>query len=103
MTSEAVANGLHRARLEPLPAGISPAERAARGKAARAAVPRDSHAVFQPADPPLLVPVAALPGAQASAGLESHLNGSSPTTAAPWSRTGSSLSPGTRSPTWRGR
>jgi uncharacterized protein (DUF2252 family) len=49
MTSEAVANGLHRARLEPLPAGVSPAERAARGKAARAAVPRDSHAVFQPA------------------------------------------------------
>src|SRR5260370_9688312 len=27
------------------------------------------------ADPPLLVPVTALPGAQASAGLESHLNG----------------------------
>jgi uncharacterized protein (DUF2252 family) len=49
MTSEAVANGLHRARLEPLPAGVSPAERAARGKAARAAVPRDSHVVFQPA------------------------------------------------------
>jgi uncharacterized protein (DUF2252 family) len=49
MTSEAVANGLHRARLEPLPAGVSPAERAARGKAARAAVPRDSHAVFHPA------------------------------------------------------
>src|SRR5260370_1868126 len=49
MTSEAGANGLHRARREPLPAGVSPAERAARGKAARAAVPRDSHAVFQPA------------------------------------------------------
>src|SRR5260370_4304746 len=49
MTSEAGANGLHRARREPLPAGVSPAERAARGRAARAAVPRDSHAVFQPA------------------------------------------------------
>jgi hypothetical protein len=44
-----VVNGLHRARLEPLPAGVTPAERAARGQAARAAVPRDSHAVFQPA------------------------------------------------------
>ena len=49
MTSEDVANGLHRARLEPVPAGATPADRVARGKAARAAVPRASHATFQPA------------------------------------------------------
>jgi uncharacterized protein (DUF2252 family) len=49
MMSEAVANGLHRARLEPVPAGATPADRVARGKAARARVPRDSHAAFQPA------------------------------------------------------
>ena len=49
MASEAVANGLHRARLEPVPTAATPADRVARGKAARAAVPRDSHATFQPA------------------------------------------------------
>ena len=48
MMSEAVANGLHRARLEPGPAGATPADRVARGKAARARVPRGSHAAFQP-------------------------------------------------------
>jgi hypothetical protein len=49
MTNEAVANGLHRARLEPVPPAATPADRAARGKAARAEVPRDSHAAFRPA------------------------------------------------------
>jgi hypothetical protein len=49
MMSEALANGLHRARLEPVPAGATPADRVARGKAARARVPRESHAAFQPA------------------------------------------------------
>jgi uncharacterized protein (DUF2252 family) len=49
MTSEALANGLHRARLEPVPATATPADRVARGKAARAAVPRGSHAEFRPA------------------------------------------------------
>ncbi len=37
-----------RYRLDPGPGQLTPAERAARGKAARAAVPRDSHAAFEP-------------------------------------------------------
>ena len=49
MMNEAVANGLHRARLDDVPAGATPADRVARGKAARARVPRDSHAAFRPA------------------------------------------------------
>jgi uncharacterized protein (DUF2252 family) len=39
---------LPRYQLDATPARLSPAERAARGKAARAAVPRASHAVFDP-------------------------------------------------------
>jgi uncharacterized protein (DUF2252 family) len=38
--------GQRRARLDAVAGGLTPEERAARGKAARAAVPRDSHAVF---------------------------------------------------------
>jgi uncharacterized protein (DUF2252 family) len=65
MASEAVSYGLHRARLEAVPTALSPAERVARGKAARAAVPRDSHAMFRPAaDRP--DPVSLLEGQAAS-------------------------------------
>jgi len=49
MVSEVAAFGLHNARLEPVPTALPPADRAARGKAARAGAPRDSHAGFQPA------------------------------------------------------
>jgi uncharacterized protein (DUF2252 family) len=49
MVSEIAAFGLHNARLEPVPTALPPADRAARGKAARAGAPRDSHAGFQPA------------------------------------------------------
>jgi uncharacterized protein (DUF2252 family) len=49
VASEAVPAGLRRARLEPVPAAVTPADRVARGKAARAAVPRESHAACQPA------------------------------------------------------
>jgi uncharacterized protein (DUF2252 family) len=49
MVSEVAAFGLHNARLEPVPTALPPADRAARGKAARAGTPRDSHAGFQPA------------------------------------------------------
>jgi len=49
MVSEVAAFGLHNARLEPVPTALPPADRAARGKAARAEVPRDSHAGFRPA------------------------------------------------------
>jgi hypothetical protein len=48
MASE-IAIGLHNSRLEPAPVKLSPGDRAARGKAARKAVPRDSHEVFRPA------------------------------------------------------
>jgi Uncharacterized protein conserved in bacteria (DUF2252) len=48
MASE-IAIGLNNSRLEPAPVRLSPQERAARGKAARKAVPRDSHGVFRPA------------------------------------------------------
>jgi Uncharacterized protein conserved in bacteria (DUF2252) len=40
---------LHNARLEPAPTALTPADRAARGRDARTAVPRDSHAAFDPA------------------------------------------------------
>ena len=40
--------GMHRFQLETGLAQMTPAERAARGKQARAAVPRESHAVFDP-------------------------------------------------------
>ncbi len=49
MVSEVAAFGLHNARLEPVPTALPPEDRAARGKAARAKVPRDSHAGFRPA------------------------------------------------------
>jgi uncharacterized protein (DUF2252 family) len=49
MVSEVAAFGLHNARLEPVPTALPPADRAARGKAARAGAPRNSHAGFQPA------------------------------------------------------
>jgi uncharacterized protein (DUF2252 family) len=49
MVSEVAAFGLHNARLEPVPTALPPADRAARGKAARAETPRDSHAGFRPA------------------------------------------------------
>jgi hypothetical protein len=48
MASE-IAIGLHNSRLEPAPVKLSPEDRAGRGKAARKAVPRDSHDVFRPA------------------------------------------------------
>ena len=48
MASE-IGIGLHNSRLEPSPAKLSPEDRAARGKAARKAVPRDSHEAFRPA------------------------------------------------------
>jgi hypothetical protein len=48
MVSE-IAIGLHNSRLEPAPVKLSPEDRAARGKAARKVVARDSHAVFRPA------------------------------------------------------
>jgi uncharacterized protein (DUF2252 family) len=40
--------GRRRARLDQRPSGLSAAERAARGRAAREAVPRQSHAAFEP-------------------------------------------------------
>jgi hypothetical protein len=48
MTREASPQGIKRYQLEPGLESTTPAERAARGKEARAAVPRDSHAVFDP-------------------------------------------------------
>ena len=49
-TTEAPPRGTRRYQLDSGVGRLTPAERAARGKAARAEVPRDSHAVF---DPPL--------------------------------------------------
>jgi len=49
VVSEVAAFGRHNARLEPVPTALPPGDRAARGKAARAAVPRESHAYFKPA------------------------------------------------------
>jgi len=49
VASEPAAFGPGRARLEPVPAALSAAKRAARGRAARDAVPRESHAAFRPA------------------------------------------------------
>ena len=48
LTAEAPPRGTQRYQLELGMGQLSPAERAARGKAARAEVPRDSHAVFDP-------------------------------------------------------
>jgi uncharacterized protein (DUF2252 family) len=47
-TAEAAPQGAHRYQLESGLERLTPAERAARGKEARAAVPRDSHAAFDP-------------------------------------------------------
>ncbi len=48
LTAEAPSRGMQRYQLESGTGRLTPAERAARGKAARAEVPRDSHAVFDP-------------------------------------------------------
>ena len=48
LTAEAPARAVGRYQLDTEVGQLTPAERAARGKAARAQVPRDSHAVFDP-------------------------------------------------------
>ena len=48
LTAEAPARTMSRYQLDSEVGRLTPAERAARGKAARAEVPRDSHAVFDP-------------------------------------------------------
>ena len=48
LTAEAPARNVGRYQLDSEVGRLTPAERAARGKAARAEVPRDSHAVFDP-------------------------------------------------------
>jgi uncharacterized protein (DUF2252 family) len=48
-TAEAVPQDAHRYQLDSGLGRLTPAKRAARGKEARAAVPRESHAVFDPA------------------------------------------------------
>src|SRR6201997_1293644 len=48
LTSEAPARAVGRYQLDTEVGRLTPAERAARGKAARAQVPRDSHAGFDP-------------------------------------------------------
>ena len=48
LTAGAPPPGMQRYQLESGLKRMTPAERAARGKEARAAVPRDSHAVFDP-------------------------------------------------------
>ena len=47
-TAEAPARAVGRYQLDAQPGRLTPAERTARGKAARAEVPRDSHAAFDP-------------------------------------------------------
>ena len=47
-TARTPARAVGRYQLDTEVARLTPAERAARGKAARAEVPRDSHAVFDP-------------------------------------------------------
>ena len=47
-TAEAPPRSMHRYQLDSGIARLTPAERAARGKAARAEVPRESHAAFDP-------------------------------------------------------
>jgi hypothetical protein len=49
LTAGAAPRGALRYQLDTGLARLSPAERAAQGKEARVAVPRDSHAVFDPA------------------------------------------------------
>ena len=48
LTAETPARGVGRYQLDTEVGRLTPAERAAKGKAARAQVPRDSHAVFDP-------------------------------------------------------
>jgi hypothetical protein len=48
LTAEAPARAVGRYQLDTEVGRLTPAERAARGRAARALVPRDSHAVFDP-------------------------------------------------------
>jgi len=48
LTAEAPARAVGRYQLDTEVGRLTPAERAARGKAARAEVPRNSHAVFDP-------------------------------------------------------
>ena len=48
LTAEAPARRPHRYQLDSGVGRLTPAERAARGAAARAEVPRESHAVFDP-------------------------------------------------------
>jgi uncharacterized protein (DUF2252 family) len=48
LTAEAPARGTQRYQLDPGVGRLTPAESAARGKTARAEVPRDSHAMFDP-------------------------------------------------------
>jgi uncharacterized protein (DUF2252 family) len=48
LTAEAPSRGTHRYQLDPGVGRLTPAESAARGKTARAEVPRDSHAMFDP-------------------------------------------------------
>jgi hypothetical protein len=48
LTAQAPPRGLQRYLLESELERMTPAERATRGKEARAAVPRDSHAMFDP-------------------------------------------------------
>ena len=58
-TAEAVSRTTHRYQLDSGRGELTPAERAARGKKARAAVPREAHAVFDPG-PGRLDPIALL-------------------------------------------
>ena len=48
LTAEAPPRGSQRYQLDPGVGRLTPAESAARGKTARAEVPRDSHAIFDP-------------------------------------------------------
>jgi uncharacterized protein (DUF2252 family) len=61
LTAEAPARPVGRYQLDSEAGRLTPAERAARGKAARAEVPRDSHAVFDP-PPDRPDPIALLEG-----------------------------------------
>ena len=47
-TAEAAPRSMHRYQLDSRVARLTPAESAARGKTARAEVPRESHAAFDP-------------------------------------------------------
>ena len=55
-TAEAPPRPVARYRLDPKAGRLTSAERVARGKAARTAVPRDSHGVFDPPPDRLSIP-----------------------------------------------